>query len=62
MRTWEPSGVNGGLTASGGKSLTLQVNADCGAKVDSRHWWLIGFRNHAWRVPIRSPCGVIWNE
>jgi hypothetical protein len=62
MRTWAPSGVNGGLTAGAGKSLTLHVNADCGANVESRHWWLIGLRNQAWRVPIRSPCGVIRNE
>ena len=33
MRTWAPSGVNCGLTAGAGKSLTLHVNADCGANV-----------------------------
>jgi hypothetical protein len=46
-----PSGVKGALTAGAGKSLTLQVKADDGAKVCGRQTWLIGFRNHAWRVP-----------
>jgi hypothetical protein len=59
MRTCVPSGVKGALTAGAGKSLTLHVKADAGAKVCGRHWWLIGLRNQAWRVPMRSPCGVI---